>query len=180
MSGELIRLKVYFVLVGVALLAPLALLWRSAEARFEEQRQVRHEVVAERVLDEMQRELTAIHAREAARPSSDYYASTSPERWNPWVVGYFTVDSAQPRLLAESDLTPRRAARVRAAVAALEPGSSAPAEIEEEHAPVQALRPAEQAPSRPRLQRKVVPEVIRQLNRGREEQKADDYRDNAY
>src|SRR4051794_27330780 len=73
----LTRLRIAFVLLAAALLAPLALLARSMELRFEAQRRLRHEIVAERIFDEMERELTALLATESARPTEAYNAAST-------------------------------------------------------------------------------------------------------
>jgi hypothetical protein len=112
----LTRLRVAFVALGVALLLPLALLVRAASARLEEQRRLKHEVVAERIFDEMERELAALLERERAR-SSDAYAATNtrPETWAPFVVGYFVSDRGGARVTAGDLLTAQRAAAVSSA-----------------------------------------------------------------
>jgi len=112
----LTRMRLAFVALGVALLLPLALLVRSASARLEEQRKLKHEVVAERIFDEMERELVALLERERAR-SSDAYAATNtrPETWAPFVVGYFVHDAAGARVTAGELLTDEREQSVAAA-----------------------------------------------------------------
>lgn len=116
MSG-LARLRLGFVMLGALLLLPLFLLLREAEARFEFQRRLRHEIVAERVFDEMERELTALLEHERARPSSAYdNPKTQVDRWSPFVVGYFRYDRQRLHLPAASQLSAERKARVVAAV----------------------------------------------------------------
>jgi hypothetical protein len=83
------------------------------EARLEAQRRLRHEIVAERIFDEMERELTALLATESARPSDAYSASsTRVEHWAPFVVGYFTRDAAGIHIVAQSQIDPARSARL--------------------------------------------------------------------
>ena len=57
-----------FGLVALALLVPVALLVWRALASVAVERQTRHEIVGERVFDEMERTLTDLLAREEARP----------------------------------------------------------------------------------------------------------------
>lgn len=126
-SGSLARLRIAFLLLGVALLAPLLFLVRAAEVRFETQRQLRHEMVAERIFDEMETELTALLERESQRPSSAYdVVHTRVESWAPFVVGYFKRDITGPHLLAQAQLSPTRASRTRDAITTLFEGAAAP------------------------------------------------------
>jgi hypothetical protein len=128
----LTRLRLAFVALGVVLLLPLALLVRSAAERLEEQRKLKHEVVAERIFDEMERELVALLERERAR-SSDAYAATNtrPETWAPFMVGYFVHDGAGARVTAADLLSDEREQAVASAAqlawAQWEPGNRAPA-----------------------------------------------------
>jgi len=112
----LIRLRFAFVALGLALLVPLALLLRSAAGRLEEQRRLKHEVVAERIFDEMERELVALVEHERERPSGAYAATnTSARSWAPFVVGYFTYDAGGPKITARTQLTAERATLVSSA-----------------------------------------------------------------
>ena len=117
---ELIRLRVGFVLLAAVLLVPLGLLVREAEARFDAQRRLRHEIVAERIFDEMERELTTLLEVENDRPSSAYESDdTHPSSWSPFVVGYFRYDGERVALAARGQLSAERAARVERALDAL-------------------------------------------------------------
>lgn len=118
MDGRaLTRLRIAFLLLGAALLLPLGLLLRSVDSRLEAQRRLRHELVAERIFDEMESELTALLAREEARPSTAYDdPSTRVENWAPFVVGYFTRDERGVELVAQAQLTPERLHRLEAAL----------------------------------------------------------------
>ncbi|HTU58807.1 MAG TPA: hypothetical protein VMF89_10245, partial [Polyangiales bacterium] len=106
MDGRaLTRLRIAFLLLGAALLVPLALLLRSVDSRLEAQRRLRHELVAERIFDEMEGELTALLSREEARPSDAYVgAGTRVENWAPFVVGYFTRDARGAQIVAKPQL----------------------------------------------------------------------------
>lgn len=120
-------------MLGAALLLPLFLLLREAEARFEFQRRLRHEIVAERVFDEMERELTALLEHERTRPSSAYdNPRTRVDRWSPFVVGYFRYDGRHLHLPAESQLSEDRKARVAAAVKDAEVSGGLLASLSEE------------------------------------------------
>jgi hypothetical protein len=111
----LTRLRIAFLLLGAALLLPLALLLRSVDSRLEAQRRLRHELVAERIFDEMEGELSALLSREEARPSDAYVgASTRVENWAPFVVGYFTRDTRGAQIVAKPQLAPERLRRLEA------------------------------------------------------------------
>jgi hypothetical protein len=133
------RLRLAFVGLGVALLLPLALLVRSAAERLEEQRKLKHQVVAERIFDEMERELAALLEHERARPTSAYGTTqTRVESWDPFVVGYFTRDSGGANVIAGAQLTAERIARVQAAAEAVWVGLPTPKNAAEQNAPAPA------------------------------------------
>ncbi|HEV7731581.1 MAG TPA: HAMP domain-containing sensor histidine kinase [Candidatus Binatia bacterium] len=95
-----------FLLVAVAVLVPVGLLvWRAlASVAVEEQR--RHEVVAERLFDEMERALSDLLVREDARPVD---AALPDDTSAPWIVGWYDVPPdgrvvASPRLAAMPEL----------------------------------------------------------------------------
>jgi hypothetical protein len=110
--GPLARLRLAFLLLGVLLLVPLALLLAAANERLEAQRLLRHQVVAERIFDELERELTLLLESESQRPSSAYAQNTSVSAWAPFIVGYFTADSSGTRYVAEDQLEAVRRARL--------------------------------------------------------------------
>jgi hypothetical protein len=120
LANPLTRLRLGFLALGVLLLVPLALLLREAESRLEAQRQLRHQIVAERVFDEMERELGLLLASERERPSAAYDAPPRAQSaWAPFVVGYFTRDRTGNHVLGAEQLPGARAARVASAVDAL-------------------------------------------------------------
>jgi hypothetical protein len=136
------RMRLAFVGLGVALLLPLLLLVRSAAARLEEQRKLKHQVVAERIFDEMERELATLLEHEHARPSAAYAAAqTRVQNWDPFVVGYFTHDYTGPQVTARVQLTAGRAQRV---------ADAARSAWQDGHQPVSAPSPAQDvAPMEP-------------------------------
>jgi hypothetical protein len=69
-------------------------------------------VVAERIFDELERELTLLLESESHRPSSAYAQDTSISAWAPFIVGYFTADSSGTRYVAEDQLEVGRRARL--------------------------------------------------------------------
>ncbi len=66
------RIRLFFVLLALGLLVPMALLVRSALRSAEFERQVRHRTIAERTADEMERALSSLLQRENERPFGHY------------------------------------------------------------------------------------------------------------
>lgn len=178
------RLRVGFVLLGVALMAPLAFVIHSVNERVEAQRRLRHQVVAERIFDELERELTAVLELESERPSAAYDAgNTNADAWAPFVVGYFkTSDGGATELVAATQLHPARRERLRRSLARWthdeldqrerqaepEPAPPGAAPTRLAPSPGPALAPAPvKAPARSPAS-KTSPEILRQLNRARE------------
>jgi hypothetical protein len=122
------RLRIGFLLLGVLLLSPLVFVLRAAEARLEQQRRLRHEIVAERIFDEMERELSTLLESERFRPSSAYSAAnTNVGSWSPFVVGYFVHSQDRGTLLAgASQLDSARTARIEGALRSLFRSKDAP------------------------------------------------------
>ncbi len=116
--SSLTRLRVAFVLLALALLAPTALLVLRALAGVAAEREARHRAVAERVFDEMERALSELVAREEERPVGAWSAGSAeslaalPEE--SFVLGYFQVE-ADGRL--STPVAPRDAAALRDAAA---------------------------------------------------------------
>lgn len=188
----LARLRLAFLALAAALLAPLWALLNAAEERLEVQRRLRHEMVAERIFDELERELTSLLERESQRPSSAYDQHTSPASWAPFVVGYFTADTLGQHYVAEQEIGASRRAALDKAIGKWRsstrfeplPDSNVPRLLEgqgsngEPTSPLGALQsspwsqgaaapsatPPEAAPPSP----KSSPEVLRQLNRAQE------------
>jgi len=159
-GSSLSHLRWSFIALGVVLLSAIAGLMSSALSRLEEQRLLRHRMVAERVFDEAEREIGSLLQHEAKRPSAAYDAlNTDPERWSSFVVGYYRRDTAV-HLLAEPRLSGQRAQRVRGAVqrvrARLDAQTDVPA--------FGGNDPASGADSEP-LARRSSPDVLRMLNR---------------
>jgi hypothetical protein len=159
------RLRLGFVLLGALLLSPLLFVLRAAEDRLEEQRKLRHEIVAERIFDEMERELSTLLANEAGRSSDAYDArDTQVDSWSPFVVGYFTSDGRGTHVVASQQLAPARSARVSQAVAALWQSSDRP-ELGDQREERNDAPPARLTPSPAAAAKQ--DEVLRQLNRAR-------------
>lgn len=87
------RFRILFILVALALLAPLALLIERALHSVAIEREMRHQAVAERVFDEMERALSRVLESEEQRPIEQYAGSIAvPEL--PFVIGHFQIDAA--------------------------------------------------------------------------------------
>jgi signal transduction histidine kinase len=101
------RLRILFALVAAALLVTTALLARRALRSVELERRARHESVAERLFDEMERALSGFLAAEEERAIGQYaYEYTPPGEPPgslrrsplaeppalPFVIGYFQID----------------------------------------------------------------------------------------
>jgi hypothetical protein len=170
MHLSLKRLRAAFFALGIVLLGALYLLVSSALARLDRQRKLRHEVVAERIFDELERELTAHFLVESERPSQAYDAQvTTPEAWAPFVVGYFTVADGY-RVVARDKLPGPRVVRLEQALARVWP---APSHVVPPAPSAAALPDDTQAAA---LDKNAAaapvqssPEVLRRLNRAREE-----------
>ena len=164
------RLRLAFAGIGALLLLPLALLAHSVNERLEAQRRLRHEVVAERIFDELERELTAVLAREFARPSSAYdTASIDEGATSPYVIAYFSSSGGGKKLLgapeAHGDGEPRAswgldewARRNRGEASSASGKVSSPVPT-----------PAKPAPAAPRSS----PEILKKLNRSERERSLD-------
>ena len=183
----LTRLRLGFAVLGALLLGPLGLLWSTANQRLETQRRLRHEVVGERIFDELERELTDLLDRESRRPSAAYDGTTRPDSWAPFVVGYFTVKQGEAHVVASTDLPEERRQRMEWAIGRWQGRGPARASLGEPpvHANPEPSRtrraapsegfarepaPLPPAPSEVKSQAvpRTSPEILRQLNRGEE------------
>lgn len=122
-----IRWTLLLLALGIAL--PAGLIVQRAIASLELESIVRHEAVAERIFDEMERSLSDFLVREESRPPEDYaHASSAPESQQehgleraafadadePFIVGWFSLDaSGQEQTLA---VRPGDAKRVTIAI----------------------------------------------------------------
>jgi hypothetical protein len=130
--------------------------------RLEAQRCLRHEVVAERIFDELERELTALLESESARPSAAYDETTRAGTWDSFVVGYFKRSARGTELLARDQLDSGRIARLTSALDA--PPDSSPG-AESAGAPDSLGGGSLRSLYAPRSS----PDVLRKLNRSQEE-----------
>src|SRR6185503_1660446 len=84
------RVRIRFALLAVALLVPLALLVDRVVRSLDLERRMRHQVVAERVFDEMERALSEVLDAEEGRSSEKWLDVDAPAL--PFVVDRFQID----------------------------------------------------------------------------------------
>jgi hypothetical protein len=172
------RLRLAFLGIGALLLLPLGLLAHSVTARLEAQRRLRHEVVAERIFDELERELTTVLMQEFARPSYDS-PSMRVDDAPAYVLGYFTSPGGRLELLgseARTESKDEKARRVRWAIGEWE--NRHPESVEAAPPGAAAAPPApadrtRKGPAEPARQQvnpapapRSSPEILKRLNRG--------------
>ena len=88
------KIRITFVLLAIALLLPVALLVRGALQSVGKERELRHQAIAERIFDEMERELTTFLRREENRGVEQYgrlQLSPVDEVPEPFIRGYFQL-----------------------------------------------------------------------------------------
>ena len=144
------RIRIALALASLAALGLVALLaWRAQQGLAAESA-MRHQAVAERAFEEMERALSEFLAREEARPFEDY-AYSSPATGarsplasgiEPFVVGAFQIDP-EGKLTTPLEPADVAVARVRSAVDGLWPAGSREKRDEADALPEQA---AAQAP----------------------------------
>ena len=93
------RIRLALVALAAVILVPVVLLVDGARESLELERAVRHEAVAERTFDEMERTLSEFLGTEEARPIGDYRAADGRpaplenRAAPPFVLGYFELES---------------------------------------------------------------------------------------
>jgi signal transduction histidine kinase len=127
------RFRLTFVALGVVLSSLLGtLVWRALES-IDSERDLRRQIVAERVFDEMERELTALVRREEDRPFEHYRSyyvlesgaagavarlrsplADAPRE--PFIVGYFLVSPEGTVTTPQESVDPSSFARLTSAV----------------------------------------------------------------
>ncbi len=90
------RIRIVFVLLALVLLASLAALVDKALDSVEAERAIRHRVLADRIIDEMERELTAWLRREEDRPFAQYRYFFVPEGSTTRLVNLSRSPLSQP------------------------------------------------------------------------------------
>jgi hypothetical protein len=109
------------------------------EERLAEARRDREEMVASRVFDEMEREISAFLDSEDSRPHYTDLQSTNPEAWAPFLVGYFSAprfaSAAGAQMAAAEGTTSENRRRIKWAIEQAEPSFTNLAEVPEGAAP---------------------------------------------
>jgi signal transduction histidine kinase len=166
-ASPLARLRLAFFALGALLLVSVLVLLHSALSRLEEQRNLRQRTVAERVFDEVEREIGTVLQHEAERPSDAYDAGdkTDPSRWSRFIIGYYRRDPGL-QLVAETSLGEERATRLRSLAQTLEPQLTAARDRLAEQAPSSEIHTTTQAAAQPSPSAAESPDVLRRLNRG--------------
>jgi len=182
------RLRLVLALLAIALVVPSALLVHRALRGAEAESVARHQAVAERLFDEMERALTDLVTRAEARAVEAWSASEDtriaelpPE---PFVLAYFQVEPdgrvtaplaprsesalrAATQWFASRDDEARGGEPKRAASVAQAPGTTIALEKNEsEGAPMRALGHAEQEQKAPAAPSKDAYDALQSLNRG--------------
>lgn len=110
------RLRITLLLLALGIAAPAALIVQRAVASRDLENRYRHEAVARRAFDEMERALSDFIVREEARPIEDYRrggAEPFATAAEPFVLGWFVLgENGSARIVH----APRDAARALAAV----------------------------------------------------------------
>ena len=92
---SLVKLRVSFLVLGAVLLGALLVLSLLVQSRLEEASRDREGMVASRVFDELEREVSTFLDEENERPTYRNLANTDPQAWAPFVVGYFKQNRFQ-------------------------------------------------------------------------------------
>ncbi|HET9931145.1 MAG TPA: hypothetical protein VFQ35_10680 [Polyangiaceae bacterium] len=165
--NPLTKLRLSFLALGALLFVPLLWLIHSVNARVEAQRRLRHQVVAERIFDELERELTRVLREESSRPSSAFDRA-GPDSAPPYVVGYFRTENEAPTALRVQG--PDGKARVDRALVAANLVTTLPSSLQgaKEPPPKSQRIPAPATPS-PASRSMSPAEVLRKLNRASED-----------
>jgi signal transduction histidine kinase len=118
------RFRILFLVIAVVVVVPVGLLVHRAVQSVELERSTRHQAVAERIFDEMERALSELLAREEERPFGEYSYEYIPQGQDggarlrsplaepptqKFIVGYFQLD---PGGGLQTPLQPPAAARL--------------------------------------------------------------------
>ncbi len=116
---SLVRLKVLFLLLGTLVVSVVLVLSVLMSNKLESAASDREEMVALRVFDELEREVSAFLEGENSRAPYVHLEQTNPETWAPFVVGYFKVEAGQVEAVAADGATSENKRRMKWAVAQL-------------------------------------------------------------
>jgi hypothetical protein len=169
--SALTRLRLAFLALGVLVLAPLTWLLSSVEARLDAQRRLRHEVVADRIFDELERELTSVLAQSSLQARVPRGQRPPVESWPPFVVGYIQRASTGNQLFTRNEGSAVDAARLRLAADGIlrKVGPVAGSEL----APSNATEPIPAPAPKMRPGLASQSDVLKNLNRAHEQRQQD-------
>ena len=125
---SLFKLRVSFLLLGAALLGALLVLSLLMQSRLEEASRDREGMVASRVFDELEREVSTFLDEENERPVYGNLANTDPQTWAPFVVGYFKRNRFQLDHVAADGATSENHRRILWAIREAGPDMKADAQ----------------------------------------------------
>ncbi len=118
-SVSLSTVRRVFWAIGIVVGGALLVLSYVMDTKIENASREREEMVAERVFDELEREISAFLDGENSRPRYTQLDRTNPELWAPFVVGYFRIEDGAPRIVAADGVTSENRRRMAWAVAQL-------------------------------------------------------------
>lgn len=156
------KLRFAFIAIGLFVCGAVAALVLSSARQLQEQRRLRHQVVAERVFDEVERDLGSVLNHELSRPPAAYDAGptdTEPSKWAPYIIAYYHRGDGQIHLVAGDKISGQRRKRALAAI------QNAAAGRQEATAQGEGETAAAFAPDDGETSTR-SPDVLRQLNRG--------------
>jgi signal transduction histidine kinase len=131
------RVRIGFVVLAVALLAPLVLLFGRTLESLDRERELRHQAVASRVFDEAERLLSGFLQREEERPADHYLLRTPSGEVSPlagvpqweFVLGYFQVDGGGAITTPRRDGAAELTAQLREVLGEGSPAGGQPLEL---------------------------------------------------
>lgn len=98
------QLRIFFFVTGCVVVGAVLSLSYVIHKKMAEAARDREEMIASRVFDELEREISAFLDGENARAHYQDLNQTDPELWAPFVVGYFRDDQAFERSTTQKQL----------------------------------------------------------------------------
>jgi hypothetical protein len=98
-KSSLRSLRLAFFSLGVVLLGGITALFLFMQERLTEARLEREQMVASRVFDELEREVSAFLDGESDRERYGALRETDPRSWAPFVIGYFKYEDTSPEVV---------------------------------------------------------------------------------
>ena len=117
---SIVRLRLIFLGAGLILVGAVLALSYVMHKQIKSAVRDREEMVALRVFDELEREISAFLDGENAREPYRNLPETNPELWAPFVVGYFTASAQGSTIVAADGATSENERRMNWSVERLE------------------------------------------------------------